>query len=377
MVLMPLDHVRDFFHAGAMLQSPTNMATTSPVVFLTRWITHFCAPVFLFTAGAGAFLRLARSGTSKRDLSEFLLSRGIWLIFLELIVMRLGFDFTFARDFPVLLITLWALGGSMILLAVLIHVPVPLLTVFCVAVTCLHNMSDAVQAASFGRFAWIWNMLHQPGVFTAAGIPVIVGYPLLPMVATMGAGYCAAHLFQFERPRRQKLFLVIGVGLIAAFIVTRGINIYGDPVPWRTQRSGLMTLLSFLNCTKYPASLDFLLMTLGPALVLLSWLDRLQFNASNPLLTFGRVPLFYFVVHFFWIHIMLVTASWIRYGPAPFLLRAPPSVAGPTGGFPPYFGYSLWVVYAVWGFVVLTMYPACRWFMELKKRRKDWWLSYL
>ncbi len=320
-----------FFHAAAMSQSPTGMATTTPAVFLTRWITHFCAPVFLFTAGMGAYLRLARGAGSKAELSRFLLSRGAWLILLELIVMRFGFDFRFARDFPVLLITLWALGGSMVLLAGLIRMPMRWLAVSCTAVICLHNLADKVQAASFGKMAWGWNMLHQPGAFTAAGMPVIVGYPLLPLTATMGAGYCAARLFQGEAKWRQRLLRRAGIAMTAAFVLLRGINIYGDPFPWSVQRSGVVTLLSFLNCTKYPASLDFLLMTLGPALIVLVWLDRMRFSERNPLVVFGRVPLFYFVVHFYWIHVLLVLASWMRYGPAPFLFRAPP-LNGRAGG---------------------------------------------
>jgi uncharacterized membrane protein len=301
----------------------------------------------------------------------------LWLIVVEVVVMRIAFDFSLSPRFPVLLITLWALGGSMIALAVLIHLPVRLLAGLSGAAILLHNLADSVQAASFGSWGWLWNILHQPGAFTASGIVVIVGYPLLPLVATMTAGYCAGHLFQMRAEARQRALLGMGSAMIVVFALMRAINVYGDPFRWTVQKSDVMTVLSYLNCTKYPASADFLLMTIGPALILLAALDRARISESNLLLTYGRTPLFYFVVHFFWIHIILVVATWFRYGNAPFLLLPLPSMGGPRKLFPPDFGYGLWVVYAVWALVVVTMYPACRWFARLKSRRRDWWLTYL
>ena len=265
----------------------------------------------------------------------------------------------------------------MIVLAALIHLPVRLLAGFSAAVILLHNLLDSVQASSFGAYGWLWNLLHQPGAFKVDGFIVAVGYPLLPLVATMAAGYCAGHLFQMEPSPRQRILLRLGTAMIVLFALMRAINIYGDPSRWAVQKSGVMTALSYLNCTKYPASADFLLMTLGPALILLAWLDRVKVSESNPLLPYGRTPLFYFVVHFFWIHVLLVAFTWFRYGNAPFLLLPPPSMGGPRKLFPTDFGYDLWVVYLVWAFVVLTMYPLCRWFAGLKRRRRDWWLSYL
>ncbi len=377
MIIMALDHVRDFFHSGAMIQSPTNMATTTPLLFLTRWITHFCAPVFLFTAGAGACLWLARGGRTKGQLSRFLLTRGLWLIALEVFVIRFALFFSWSSQYPVFLITLWALGASMVALAALIHLPVRLLAGLSTAVILLHNLTDGVRAASFGGFGWIWNVLHQPGAIPVAGVVIVTGYPLLPLVATMAAGYCAGYLFQSNAASRQRTLFRLGGTMIAAFVVLRAINVYGDPSRWAVQKSTVMTVMSFLNCTKQPASADFLLMTLGPALILLAIYDRVGISESNPLLTYGRVPLFYFVVHFFLIHLIEVVAAWFRYGLTPFLFVPPPSVQGPRAMFPPGFGYDLWVVYVVWVFVVLAMYPACVWFSKLKARRRDWWLSYL
>ena len=276
MIIMALDHVRDFFHSAAMSQLPTNMATTTPAIFLTRWITHFCAPVFLFTAGASAFLWMSRGNHTKGQLSRFLVTRGLWLILLELTVMKMAMFFTLSPKYPVLLITLWALGGSMIVLAALIHLPVRLLAGFSAAVILLHNLIDSVQASSFGAYGWLWNLLHQPGAFKVDGLIVSVGYPMLPLVATMAAGDCAGHLFQKEPAARQRFLLRLGTAMIVLFALMRAINIYGDPSRWAVQKSGVMTALSYLNCTKYPASADFLLMTLGPALILLMQTDRDQ-----------------------------------------------------------------------------------------------------
>ncbi len=377
MIIMALDHVRDFFHSGAMFQSPLNMATTTPAVFLTRWITHFCAPVFLFTAGMSACLFLANGGRTKAQLSKFLVLRGLWLILLEVFVIRFALYWSWSSNYPVLLITLWALGASMIVLAALIHLPVRFLAALSVAVILLHNLTDRVSASAFGGFAWLWNVLHQPGAVTVAGRVVILGYPLLPLVATMAAGYCAGHLFQSSPQLRQRTLFRLGGVMILAFALLRTLNTYGDPSHWKVQKSMVMTALSYMNCTKQPASLDFLLMTLGPALILLALYDRIGISESNPLLTYGRVPLFYFVVHFFLIHLIQLAATWFRYGSTPFLFLPPPSVQGPRAMFPPGFGYPLWVAWLVWVFVVLAMYPACRWFSKRKAQRRDWWLSYL
>jgi uncharacterized membrane protein len=377
MILMALDHVRDFFHSAAMTGSPTNLATTTPATFLARWITHFCAPTFLLLAGVSARLWLERKGHTKPDLSRFLITRGLWLIFLEVAVMRLGFDFTYSRQAPILLITLWALGMSMISLAALIYLPAPVIATLSAAVICLHNLTDRGQAASFGNFAWVWNVLHQPGVIIVQGTAVVVGYPLLSLAATMALGYTLGGTFQLSEVTRRRILVRTGAAMVGAFILLRVVNIYGDPVPWKPQATALMTFLSFLNVTKYPASLYFLLMTLGPAFLLLASLDRVRVSESNPVLIFGRVPLFYFLGHFFLAHAILVIATWLRYGATPFLFLPPPSVGGSRGLFPKDFGYGLVFVFCVWILVVVLMYPACKWFAAVKRRSRSWWLSYL
>jgi uncharacterized membrane protein len=378
MVIMALDHVRDFFHAGAMSFPPEDLTRTTPVIFFTRWITHVCAPSFFLLAGAGAWLRFARDG-SKARLSRFLWTRGLWLILVELIVMRLAMNFTLSPQYPVILLILWALGLAMIALAALIHLPLRVLAAISVAIIVLHNTLDGIQAAQLGAFEGLWRILHQPGFFMPAGIPVVVAYPVLPWIGVMGAGFCLGSLFSRPPAERQRLFLTLGLALVAAFVVLRFVNSYGNPLPWSSQPSALFTLLSFLNTTKYPPSLQFLLMTLGPALILLAYFDRRQPAAGHPLVVIGRVPFFYFVLHFWLIHILASVMAFFRYGSASlaWLFSPLPSMGGAAESFPPGFGYPLWVSYVVWIAVVLMLYPLCLWFGRVKKRSQAWWLGYL
>jgi uncharacterized membrane protein len=378
MIIMAIDHVRDFVHRGAMSGSPTNLATTTPVLFLTRWVTHLCAPAFMLTAGLGAFLWWQR-GRTRTQLSVFLLTRGAWLMLLEITVMRLAYDFDLGSPYPVFLLVLWVLGLCMVGLAALVWLPIPALATLSLAVIVLHNGLDGVSADRFGNAAPVWNLLHQPGAFTIGGTTVIAGYQLIPWIAVMALGFCAGPLFLMERPRRRRILVAIGAAAIVWFIAERAINGYGDPSPWAAQPSPVYTVLSFLNTTKYPPSLDFLLMTLGPALLLLAWLDRPGLKPSNPLLVFGRVPLFYFVVHFYLAHLAAVFLAFLRYGGSAraFAFHRLPSLGAPAELFPPGFGEDLWVVYVVWAVIVVGLYPVCRWFGELKARRREWWLSYL
>lgn len=347
MIIMALDHVRDFFHVGAMSFSPTDLSRTTPVLFFTRWITHFCLPVFMFAAGMGAFLYGQRR--QKGQLARFLLTRGLWFIVLELTVMQFAYNFNFSFRFLIFLLILWIFGICMVAMAPLVYLPMRALAVLSVAIMVLHNCR---------------NLLHQPGVIPVAGKP---------------AGYCFAQIFLLEPQARQRIMLRLGLALTVAFLVLRAINRYGDPAPWSHQKPAIFTVLSFLNCTKYPGSLDFLLMTLGPSLLVLAYFDRRTFKFANPLIIFGRVPMFYFVLHFYLIHILVVLAAFIRYGSgaAKFIFNLVPSMGSPREMFPPDFGYSLWVAYGVWILVVVLLYPVCLWFAKVKARRKDWWLSYL
>jgi uncharacterized membrane protein len=265
MIVMALDHVRDFLHVGAMSFRPEDLSRTTAALFFTRWITHICAPVFMFTAGLGAFFWL-NSGHTKSQLSRFLWTRGLWLALLDVVVVQFGFDFSFGSG-PVILNVLWALGWCMVILSVLIHLPIRVLAPLSIAVIALHNLADNVSASQFGSLGWVWTLVHQPGMLPIHGAVVVVAYPLVPWFAVMAAGFCFGPIFSLDPDQRQRRIVRIGLGLTIAFLVIRGINIYGDPAPWSNQPPG-MTVLSFLRCNKYPPSLDFLLMTLGPALLL-------------------------------------------------------------------------------------------------------------
>jgi uncharacterized membrane protein len=377
MIIMAIDHTRDFFHFSAMSYNPLDLTRTTPILFFTRWITHYCMPVFMFSAGMGAFLFGQRH--TKGELSRFLLTRGVWFVAVELVVMQFAYDFTFSRQLTTILLVLYIFGMCFMVMAALVYLPIRLLAVLSVAVIVFHNLLDGIDASRFGSYAWAWNILDQPGVFTVAGHPVLTIYPLLPWVAVIAAGYCFAQIFLLDTMVRRRILLRTGLALTAAFIILRAVNQYGDPAPWNHQKSAMFTLLSFLNCTKYGPSLDFLLMTLGPAILVLAYFDTLKFKDTNPVMVFGRVPMFYFVLHFYLIHALEVLAAFLRYGASAknFIFKPPPSLGGPANLFPPDFGYRLWVTYAIWILVVALLYPLCRWFAKVKATRRDWWLSYL
>jgi uncharacterized membrane protein len=368
MILMALDHTRDFF--GSLAESPTNLATASAGLFLTRWVTHFCAPVFFLLTGTGAYLSLRRR--SRGELSRFLLTRGLWLIFLELVIVRC-LAYQFNVDYRVtMLLVLWALGWAMILLAALVHLPVGVTAAIGVVMIAGHNLFDGVRSANP-----LWSILHSPGfVLNTPEHVVFAAYPLIPWVGVTAAGYALGQIYSWDAARRRALLLRLGLGMSLAFVVIRGINIYGDPVSWTAQKNVIFTLLSFLNATKYPPSLVFLLMTLGPALLFLRLVDQRTPRFLRPALVIGKVPLCYFVLHFVLIHLLAVVTCYLRYGSAHWMFESPDLSNYPYTA-PPGWGYSLPVVYLVWALVVAAMYPLCRWFAELKQRRTDAWLSYL
>jgi uncharacterized membrane protein len=376
MMIMALDHARDFVHAGAMAFQPENLAQTTPAIFFTRWITHICAPAFMLCAGLGAWFRLQRGG-STAALSWFLVTRGLWLIVLEFTLVRLSFFFNFDNNL-IFLLVFWALGLSMIALALLVHLPWRVLLVVSVGMIVLHHLTDGIPPARFGAFAWLWQVLHARGLIATGGPNLLVAYPLVPWIGVMAAGFCLGRVYLLPDDRRRAWLSRLGIGMIVAFVVLRWLNAYGDPSPWAAQNRGpVFTLLSFLNTTKYPPSLLFLLMTLGPALVLLALFDRARPRDGNPLLVFGRTPLFYFVVHLPLIHAVAIALTWLRYGAAPFLFTPPPTLGTARNIFPPDYGWDLWVAYAVAAGVVLALYPACRWLARIKAQRHVWWTGYV
>jgi uncharacterized membrane protein len=375
MVVMALDHTRDFVHAGAMNLRPDDLATTTTAIFFTRWVTHICAPAFVLCAGLGAWLRLSRDG-NKKALSWFLLSRGLWLLVLELTLVPLVFFFHWPPPL-VFLLVFWSIGMSMIALAGLIYLPVRVLAIVGFAMIALHNLTDKLTPETFGALAPLWRMLHQQGLLVPGPPAVIVAYPLIPWIGVMALGFCLGEVYRLTPDRRRRLLIGGGLAMVAAFVVLRVANVYGDPRPWTWQPRTGFTLLSFLNTTKYPPSLAFLLMTLGPSLVLLGLFDRMRPSRTQPLLVFGRTPLFYFVVHLAVIHALEIGLTWWRYGAAPFLWMVPPTVGSPRDAFPADYGWSLGATYLAWAFVVAVMYLLCRWFGGLKARGRGWWWGYV
>jgi uncharacterized membrane protein len=372
MIIMVLDHVRDFVHSGAGQYQPEDLTRTTAAIFLTRWITHFCAPVFMFTAGLGAFFKGRRN---RDELSKFLLARGLWLMVLEVTVLRFAFNFNFdfsTRSGPLLLTILWGLGLSMIAMAALVFLPNRVLAAVSVLMIFGHNLLDSIKIMWPG-----WTILHQPGAFRVGSLVVVAPYPLIPWVGVMAAGYCMGELFLMDESRRRSILIRFGICLTLGFLVLRGINMYGDPIAWTHQSTFTFTVLSFLRCLKYPPSLDFLLMTLGPAITLLGLLGCVKVGRKNPVLIFGRVPMFYFLLHIFLSHLVAMVLAFARYGTARFFLHAPLSMGTPAKIFPVDYGYGLSVVYIVWLVVVVLLYPFCLWFAALKQRRRDWWLGYL
>jgi uncharacterized membrane protein len=371
-ILMALDHVHDFF--GDLVARPTDLARTTAALFFTRWITNICAPVFCLLTGTSAYLTLQRM--SKRQLSGFLLTRGLWLIFLEVVVMRFALQFNF--DYHATIITvLWALGWAMIALAALIWLPTWAIALFGITLVAGHNALDGLRANAFGKLSALWSVLHEPGIIINGGQSVVfVAYPLIPWIGVAALGYALGSSYRWNTERRRALLLWLGAGLVAAFLVLRLLNVYGDPLSWSRYDSPVWTVMSFVNTTKYPPSLLFLLMTLGPALLLLRLFEGRVARFFGPASIIGRVPLFFYVLHFFLIHLLAVAASYVRYGKVSEMFQSPDLGHFPFSQ-PPGWGSSLAVVYLLWVAVVIVMFPLCRWYANMKRSRTDWWLSYL
>jgi len=369
MVVMALDHTRDFFH-NLSLQGvdPLDLTKTTPALFFTRWITHYCAPLFSFLAGTGVFLAATR-GKSKRELSWFLLTRGLWLVILEFTYVRWAWSFNYDLSGNWGLV-LWALGCSMILLAALVHLPLPAVAAFAILMIAGHNALDGIKPASFGHYAWLWHVLHVPGTFNVtAGYTFFAFYPLVPWVGVMAAGYAFGPIIQLPAEARRSWLLRLGLGLTAAFVVLRYSNLYGDPGRW-TAAGGWRTIGSFLDCEKYPPSLLYLLMTIGPGILLLAAFDRGTPGWLKPVLVFGRVPFFYYMLHVPLIHGMAFAMHSLRHGQGNLdAFGATPVPAGAGVGLP--------LTYLAWLAAVALLYFPCRWFADYKRRHRDIaWLSY-
>jgi len=383
MITMALDHTRRFF--TGLNFSPEDLAHTSGTLFFTRWITHFCAPVFFLLAGTGAFLAVSR-GKSVADVSRFLWTRGLWLLFLDFTVVGYAWTYLFPFFHGGVI---WTLGLSMILMAGIIFLPLPWIAALGAVVIFTHNLFDRVPPAAFGKLSWIWSILHRPGSIWIgpSHSEFLVVFPLIPWVGVMAVGYALGALL-LRQDRRRLLFLT-GVTLTLAFFVLRFFHLYGNSArdvqavlvdsagPWTVQPNWVLTVISFFNTVKFPPSLQFLLMTLGPSLMALAWFEgvKAKSRAAGVLLVFGRVPLFYYLLHILLIHTLAVWTALAMHQPAAWLLY---------GGFmvspliPPGYGHGLSFIYAMWLISVALLYLPCKWFMNLKRQHpRLWWLSYL
>jgi uncharacterized membrane protein len=379
MILMAIDHVRVF--SGLPAGGPT------PGIFFTRWITHSCAPAFIFLAGTSIFFYARRHN----DVSRFLLVRGAWLVFLELTVLRVAWTFNFDFRHYEMAGVIWVIGWCMILMAGLVKLPLTVVGTFGVAIIAAHNLMDShmgklLDGLDANRFPAVWKIFYVgffagPIQFGPDGPNLIVLYSIIPWIGVMTAGYAFGKILTLEPARRNQLCMMIGLSAIALFLVLRGFNLYGDPRPWHVASQGRNAMppmpawLSFLNTTKYPASLCFLLMTLGPIIALIPLLEGLRGGLARAITMFGRVPFFYYVLHIPLIHALALVVSKIRLGyVSPWLFTN-----HPMGNPEPPDGYvwSLPLLYLVWAIAIVILYFACRWFSAFKARRTDWWLKYV
>jgi len=375
MIIMALDHTRDLFHSEAFTGDPLNPATTTPILYFTRWITHFCAPTFVFLSGVSAWLQSRRK--TKNELSRFLITRGLWLVFIEITVMTLGVlgDIHFST---IILSTIWSIGISMVILGLLIWLPFRVLLITGLIIVLGHNILDFAEADRNGVVPAWWSLLHRPAFIQLnSNYTLGILYPFLPWTGLMILGYCCGKLFSdIETERRNKILLWMGIGALVLFVVLRSIDIYGDPLHWSKQKNGLATFFSFMNVQKYPPSLLFMGATIGCALIFLALVKNTNGRLAKVISVYGRVPFFYYILHFYILHIISIIL---------FLSRGHSVAEGVKGipGLPfkfiiPGEGYSLLIVYGVWLAVVIGLYPLCKWYDKYKTNHKEKrWLSYL
>jgi uncharacterized membrane protein len=365
MTIMVLDHARDFFTSSSM--NPRDVHDAG--LFLTRWITHFCAPIFVFLAGVSAFL-YGNRGRSQSDVARFLLTRGLWLMLIEITVVRAAWTFNLAYDFVILQV-IWVIGCALVVLAGLVFLPRWAIATFALTIILGHNLLDGVEVN--GSWQWLWVIAHAPGVLRpTADMEMLAIYPLIPWVAVMAAGYALAPVFLKPEEQRRRILLRVGTIVTAGFVLLRATNLYGDPTPWTIHDGFVPTLLSFINCEKYAPSLLYLAMTIGPGLILLGLFQSARTTVARAIVAIGRVPFLFYVAHIVLLHAMAVVIADLATGNVDWLFVHMPAFNKPEG-----YGLSLFSVYVLWLVALTLLYPICRWFGALKQRRQDWWLSYL
>lgn len=368
--IMVLDHVRDFFHIDAARFDPTDPLKTTPLLFATRWITHLCAPTFVFLAGVSILFQ-KMNGKSPAELSRFLLLRGAWLLLLEATVISFGFNFGEPFFF---LQVIWAIGSSMVCMALIARLPAPAVLAIGVGILLLYPFVVPLTAGATGALAIVRILTLAPGV--VPGAPILAYYAMIPWLGVMCLGFGLGPIYRLPTAARTRRLLPIAIGLLAAFFVLRGFDGYGDPAPWVQEPTGTRTLLSFFNVSKYPPSPDYVCATLGISMLLFLALGWLRGPVARVLLNFGRTPLFTYVCHIYIAHglmLLVALAAGFPAGTAFNVVGKELQGAGaPTG-----WGYTLPVVYGVWALVVALLIPLSNWFAAVKRRRRDWWLSYL
>ena len=378
MVIMALDHVREYFHVAANLNDPLNLEATTPVLFFTRWITHFCAPVFVFLSGTSIYLQCLKK--TKKEVSAFLIKRGFWLILVEVLVISLAWSFNPGYNL-IFLQVIWAIAISMIILGLIIRLPFNLILITGLLIVFGHNLFDQMEAVPGFKAGFLWDLLHSARFTAYEYLPkysVMIVYPFLPYTGLMMIGFCAGVWFTpaYSPENRKNLLISTGLALIAFFIIFRFLNIYGDPVMWSVQKKNILTFLSFINVNKYPPSLLYMTITIGPALILLAYLESFKNKVTDILRTYGRVAFFYYIVHLYLVHLLSAMAFFSRGHSI--------TDAAKTGEIYPFYfvatgeGYSLGIVCLVWIAVVAILYPLCKWYDNYKiNNREKWWLSYV
>ena len=367
-ILMVLDHTRDYFMTGAFFTNAVDPQTSWPALYITRWITHLCAPIFVFLAGTSAFLKGSRDN-DRKALSGFLLSRGIWLILLEMTVVNFGWNFGITG---ILMQVIWAIGAGMIVLAGLIWLGPRAVLAIGVLIVAGHNLLDPIDKLTTGAQDQVWAFIHEDTFITPGGLPMFLAYPFLPWLGIMCLGYGMGGLFLKAPEVRIRNWIMLGAAFLAAFLVLRLLNGYGDPTPWKTLEEPARTLMSFFNVEKYPPSLMYALVTLGFGFLLLAMFERLAPPLSEVFLTYGRVPLFVYVLHIYLIHGLQMAVGLALGWRADQFIKVFENPAKQQG-----WGFDLPVVYLVWAVVLLVLFPLARWFGKVKRTRRDWWLSYL
>lgn len=379
MVIMALDHIRDYFHLGVFggLNDPSNLETTTPILFFTRFITHFCAPIFIFLAGTSGYLYSLKQ--SKHQLSKFFLTRGLWLIFVEIVIMNFLWWFDISYGF-INLQVIWAIGVCMVMMSVFIYLPFSLNLALGLVLIFAHNSLDGITIEGSQWSTTLWYVLHQPHFFQLSDSHYLsISYPIIPWIGVMLLGFCFGRFYHpdYRFESRKKWLLGLGISTTLLFFLLRFVNVYGDPEPWASQSTLTYTFLSFLKLHKYPPSLLYLLITLGPSFLFLYAIEGVKNSVTNFFQVFGKVPFFYYVMHILIIHLFAVFLLLIMGNDWTIMIISMEKFSPEFTGFREY-GYSLWMVYVVWIIIIAILYPICKRYMVYKRNHREyWWLGYL